>query len=93
MATKTDWERRAAELLPCSQPYVCETGRHISLCPAHYRETVIIVLREFAEEAAGVAARHTEHEEHHDDHPDSPTSCPDTIAQEIRSLLPAKKEG
>ena len=77
MATKTDWEARALEY-NCRPPHTAS-----GIC----YDCVLDLLREFAEEAAGIALEHDTTEPHTHSSP-----CHEVIWSEILSLLPPKKE-
>ena len=68
----TDWEKRVEEMLPCIH--------EVRICRENIRAPVLALLREFAEEAAGIAER----------------NCPPGFycpaALEIRAMLPLKKK-
>ena len=95
MATKTDWERRVEEVLPCACKreglLAIPHGHHSDDCLFWEHVGVLRLLREFQEEAARIARYKgcTNAGCNGDDHG---WGCPCGIANRIESMLPAKKE-
>lgn len=56
---KTDWAKKVEEALPCACWDACSiSGGHHPECFAVRRKRVSLLLRSFAEEAAGIADNH-----------------------------------
>ena len=80
MSTKTDWEKRVENT-------VREYGSFDGERDPELEIAVLDLLREFAEEAAGIALAHDTTEPHTHNSP-----CHEVIWSEILSLLPKKED-
>ena len=91
MPTKTNWEKRIE--LEAMQFFGLRPNQvHTQYGPTIYmdgvREFALHCLREFAEEATGIALAHDTTEPHTHNSP-----CHEVIWSDILNLLPPKKEG
>lgn len=75
MTTKTDWEKRVQ--LAVDRWYWTPKG---TAGTEQLPKFILALLREFAEEAAGIVDKH------------APVGYESRIAEEIRSMIPPKKE-